>query len=325
MTPVVSLCVPTYGRARFIGRTIESVLAQTFTDYELVVVNDNSPDDTDAVVARYDDPRLRYVKNARNLGVPENYNFTLGLGKGEFVVLLEDHDLLDPRYLEAVVDRMRSHPSAGFCSTAIEVIDESDRVTERYVHGFPPVTPGHDMLRYLLRRTDCPFTLTTFIRKSAIAGLEPWFDVRYWWYADLYLWWRLLSRFDFCYVNDPLLKFRAREEGHALDEHFWRSSLCVDQLHRENWHLVHPRVSVASLLDRTVYESAKLKTAAGARLGRKRRGQAWTEADRVACREYLPAPSRLAIEALGLLPGSFISRWRQRRSRPHIVADEARS
>lgn len=319
MTPVVSLCIPTYKRARFLGTTIESVLSQTFRDLELVVVNDNSPDDTDRVARRYDDPRLRYLKNATNLGVPANYNHTLSLGQGEFVVLLEDHDVLDPSYVERLVDVMRRFPSAGFASSAIEVIDDAGKVTERYLHDFPTLVRGHSMLRRLARRTDCPFSLTTFIRRSTLEKVEPWFDARYWWYADLHLWWRLLAISDFGYVNEPLLKFRAREEGHTLAELFWKSSLCVDQLHRENWKLAHPRQGFSSAFDRLVYEGAKFVNAAGTRLGRRRRGTPWTREDRRSCRQYLWLPSALAVEVAGWLPVSLIDRIRERRARPHLV------
>jgi glycosyltransferase involved in cell wall biosynthesis len=321
VTPLVSLCIPTYNRARFLGTTIESVLAQTFPDLELVIVNDCSPDSTDEVVASFNDPRIRYIKNPSNLGVPANYNRTLELGRGEFLVLLEDHDVIEPRYVDSLVDLMRRYPSIGFASTAIEVIDEKGLVTERYLHDFPGFVPGREMLRYLARRTDCPFSLTTFMRRSVLEKVTPWFDARYWWYADLFLWWRLLAISDFGYVNEPLLKFRAREEGHTLAELFWKTSLCVDQLHQENWRLVHPRPSAASIADRVAYEWSKFKNAAGTRLGRKRRGLPWTSDDRRSSREYLSLPAAAALEVLGLLPVSVIEKLRGRRPSPHAVLE----
>ena len=99
MKPLVSLCLPTYRRERYLGRTIASALAQTESDFEIVVVDDCSPDASAAVVERFADPRVRYVRNRENLGVPENLNRAFSLARGEFLLLLEDHDLLAPAFL----------------------------------------------------------------------------------------------------------------------------------------------------------------------------------------------------------------------------------
>ena len=71
---------------------------------------------------------------------------------------------------------------------------------ERYVEDLPKAMPGHTLLRRLLTRTDCPFSVTAVIRRTAMNGLEPLFDSRYWWYADQYLWLRLAAKTDFGYI-----------------------------------------------------------------------------------------------------------------------------
>ena len=70
MTPTVSVCIPTYNGVRFLERTLESVLAQDYDDYEILIVDDASTDSTPAVIARYaDDPRVRVVTHAENRGI----------------------------------------------------------------------------------------------------------------------------------------------------------------------------------------------------------------------------------------------------------------
>jgi len=87
--PMVSICVPAFRRAAFIGRAISSVLMQTVEDFEIIVVDDCSPDNTKEVVEAFSDSRIRYVRNERNLGVPANLNYAISLTKGRFLVLLE--------------------------------------------------------------------------------------------------------------------------------------------------------------------------------------------------------------------------------------------
>jgi glycosyltransferase involved in cell wall biosynthesis len=95
----VSVCIPTYQGARFIADTIDSVLAQTWPDFELIIVDDQSPDETEALVGAYRDPRIRYFRNPRNLGPEGNWNRCLELARGEYFKLLPHDDLLAPNCL----------------------------------------------------------------------------------------------------------------------------------------------------------------------------------------------------------------------------------
>jgi len=208
---------------------------------------------------------VRYIRNERNLGVPENLNRALSLARGEFLILLEDHDLIEPTYLEETLRLMRRYPTAGFAATGCETIDDYGRVHERFANELPEFLHGKELLHRLLTRVDCPFSVTTVMRRSALAGLEPFFDAKYWWYADQYLWLRLAARSDFAYAGAPLLKFRQRESDHYLADRFWETYLCIDRIHRDNWHLLHRGPSVAALWDSLRHEFAKFRAAAGMR------------------------------------------------------------
>ena len=94
--PKVSVLIPTYNYARYIGEAIESVLNQTFTDFELIIIDDQSKDNTDEVVAKYlHDPRVSYHKNPVNLGLVGNFNRALELANGEYIKFLLADDKLD--------------------------------------------------------------------------------------------------------------------------------------------------------------------------------------------------------------------------------------
>lgn len=98
-SPLVSVFIPTYRGEATIGAAIESVLTQTLSDFELVVIDDGSPDSTQAIVAQYHDPRLRYVRNECNLGPQGNWNCCLAEARGKYFKLLPHDDLL---YLECL-------------------------------------------------------------------------------------------------------------------------------------------------------------------------------------------------------------------------------
>ncbi len=99
---LISLCIPTFNRAQFLAEAIDSVLSQSFGDFELLVVDNASTDDTASVVRRYTDPRVRFVRNERNLGMIGNFNRCLELAQSEIVWIFADDDLLEPDALAHV-------------------------------------------------------------------------------------------------------------------------------------------------------------------------------------------------------------------------------
>jgi hypothetical protein len=111
MRPRVSICIPAYGRPRELGEGIASVLAQDFQDFEVVVGDDSG--DLEDVVCSFGDPRVRYHRNARRLGMAANWTAVLDRAEGELVGLLMDDDRLLPGFIRSVVERFDSDPSAG--------------------------------------------------------------------------------------------------------------------------------------------------------------------------------------------------------------------
>lgn len=111
--PLVSVMIPTYNQAGLLGAAIESALAQDYPHLEVVVCDDGSSDGTEAVVARYlGDPRLRFVRNVKNLGRVANYRHLLyDLARGEWAINLDGDDcFLDPAYIRLAMTQAMAHP-----------------------------------------------------------------------------------------------------------------------------------------------------------------------------------------------------------------------
>ncbi|WP_084399106.1 glycosyltransferase family 2 protein [Henriciella aquimarina] len=117
----VTLAMPVYNGANFIAEAIESILAQTWTDFELIVTDNASDDETRAIVERFAsaDERVRYVRNERNIGAAANYNRGFELGSGEYIKWCAHDDRLSPNFLEACVATLDADPSlaVAFAST----------------------------------------------------------------------------------------------------------------------------------------------------------------------------------------------------------------
>lgn len=106
MNDLVSIITPSYNTARFIAETINCVLAQTYTNWELIIVDDCSTDDTDAVVVGFTDQRIRYLKNEKNSGAAVSRNRALREAKGKWIAFLDSDDLWEPTKLEKQIQFM---------------------------------------------------------------------------------------------------------------------------------------------------------------------------------------------------------------------------
>ena len=121
-----SITIPSY-KKRYLSEAIESVLAQTYTNYELIIVDDCSPEDLKSVVDKFDDVRIHYYRNSRNCGainVVDNWNICLGYCTGDYVICMGDDDRLLPCSLEEYVKLMKKYPGLGVYHAWTELIDE---------------------------------------------------------------------------------------------------------------------------------------------------------------------------------------------------------
>jgi glycosyltransferase involved in cell wall biosynthesis len=134
----VTVYVPTHNRAALLPRTLESVLAQTFDDFRVVVSDNASTDETPEVVAGIADPRLSYVRQPENRGILGNHNWILADVSSEYALIIPDDDLMYPDLLAQTVRILDENPGAGMVHTAFDVIDGSGEILlrdENWTHG----------------------------------------------------------------------------------------------------------------------------------------------------------------------------------------------
>lgn len=125
-----SITIPAYKRT-FLYDAVESCLAQTYQDFELVIVDDASPEDLQSVVSQFQDKRIRYYRNAKNCGalnVVDNWNICLSYVTGDYVICMGDDDRLLPDCLATYARLIDNHPGLGVYHGWTEIIDEQDEV-----------------------------------------------------------------------------------------------------------------------------------------------------------------------------------------------------
>lgn len=125
-----SVTIPAY-KDKYLKETIDSVLAQTYTHFEVVIVNDASPYDLDSIVSQYTDPRIRYFKNEKNCGarnVVDNWNICLSHATGDYLICMGDDDNLTPRCLQDFADLIAKYPELDLFHARSEIIDDDSHL-----------------------------------------------------------------------------------------------------------------------------------------------------------------------------------------------------
>ena len=135
--PTVSIITPVYNAEKYIGKTIESIKAQTFTDWELLLINDCSTDNSEEVIKGYlSDERIKLINNETNLRAAKSRNRGIDLAKGNYIAYLDADDLWLPEKIEKQLEFMKEK-GAVFSCTAYEFADEEAVGTGRIVKVLP--------------------------------------------------------------------------------------------------------------------------------------------------------------------------------------------
>jgi glycosyltransferase involved in cell wall biosynthesis len=145
--PKVSIGMPVYNGSRYVAEAIESILNQTFTDFELIICDNASTDDTGEICQSYAsrDPRIRYVRNERNVGAAPNYNKTFQLARGKYFRWNAHDDIIEPTYLEKLVPVLDNDPGIVLAHSYTRLIDEHSETI-----NFPREADGGARLEHLV-------------------------------------------------------------------------------------------------------------------------------------------------------------------------------
>lgn len=201
---LVSIVLPTYNRAHLLPGAIESVLAQTWQHLELIVVDDNSPDQTAEVVAGYDDPRIRYLKNDPNLRLPRALNRGFAEARGEFLTWTSDDNFFAPTAIERMVGRLQKG-DCDFVYADYWLFAETDPSGE-------PVVIRQDRLPDALRLEKGNHIGACFLYTRRLYETVGDYDPELFLVEDYDYFIRASKQFSFCHIPEPLYYFRRDDQ-----------------------------------------------------------------------------------------------------------------
>ena len=183
--PMVSIVLPAY-KGEFFRAAVRGILAQTYEDFELIVVDDASPFDFPRVLKSFNDKRIVYHRNETNIGrkdLAKAYNHACSFAKGRYLVLASDDDVYMPTYLERMVNIAESHPKTSLFSCMVGHIDECGKLKDPGVPVLPKETALYFMFMHEARRRHLTL-FEWFMRRSSLDAIGGIAHFPLGWFSD---------------------------------------------------------------------------------------------------------------------------------------------
>ena len=209
MIPLISVIMPVFNAEKFISTSIESVLQQSFLNFELIILNDGSTDHSEQLILRYKDKRIRYFKHSINRGLISTLNEGLRYSAGDFIARLDADDIAKPDRLFRQVQFLLRNPDHSICASSYDVINTNGRKKYRVF------SPSLDIeIRTLLFFCNCICHSSVMIRKNALQ--DNVYRQAYQLCEDYDLWSRLIDQSKVAILSEPLIHYRLHNDNISM-------------------------------------------------------------------------------------------------------------
>ncbi|WP_169304465.1 glycosyltransferase family 2 protein [Pedobacter frigoris] len=211
MLPKITVCMAAYNAAGYINESIQSILDQTFEDFELLIINDGSTDQTLDIVNEFKDPRIRLVNNDKNRGLTYTRNVALTEARGEYIAILDSDDVAVPNRLELQYTFFQEHPDFALCGGHGTVIDKTGKHVEdnRFI-----VPVGADKIKMTLLFQNTFINSTVMYKSAVLRELNGYLD-----YApaeDYELFTRISAKYQVNNLDCILVKYRIHDNNISI-------------------------------------------------------------------------------------------------------------
>ncbi|MGB3402563.1 MAG: glycosyltransferase [Microcoleaceae cyanobacterium] len=252
--PKISIVLPTYNQERYISDAIESVIHQTYQDFEIIIVNDASTDGTVDCVQAYSDSRIRLYSSPRNQGESAATNFGIQQAQGEWIAILHSDDIFAANKLEKQIHYIESNPQVGAVLTQVQVINESKQPMSSENHPLQrifaqPNRTRFQWLNHFFTKDNCLCQTSAMIRRQCYQKLGL-YDLRFRQIPDFDFWVRFCLHYDLYILSEPLIYYRVHDSNisEVKPETLIRHNLELTQILKhyctaevyQNFHFIFP-------------------------------------------------------------------------------------
>ena len=271
--PLVSVCIPTYNAKKTVVSTLQSILNQTYQNLEIIIVDNNSTDDTLTILQKFDDPRIKICKNSKNIGGEKNWNRCIDLASGEYTAIFHADDLYKPCMVDRQVQAFQDNPSVGAVFTMADYINNRGKVIGE--HKLPVELKGKGVYCFseifisILRNGNFLMCPSAMVKSEIYKKIASFNDEQFETSADLDMWLKILEEYSIGILDEKLMKYRIGSLGSLLHEnkrvkranfflvmdHFVKSPVLTVKIEKRFWR----RYEYSKKLDNVVLVKNLLK------------------------------------------------------------------
>lgn len=205
--PRVSVVMPVYNGEKYLREAVDSILMQTFTDYELIIIDDNSTDRTADILRAHPDERIKLIKNDQNCGISLTLNRGISTAQGEYIARMDCDDICSPERFMAQVQFLDENPSIDIVGSWLEIIDQNSKPTEKMWKYIRPAMG----LRWVTFFNIPVAHPAVMVRRRIFDFFAAQYDVSEEPAEDYGLWTRINLKIRFSNIQSALLKYRVHE------------------------------------------------------------------------------------------------------------------
>ena len=228
MNPLISVVMSVLNREKYVPAAIQSVLDQSYTNFEFIIIDDGSTDRTLEVIRQFTDPRIRVMVNEKNLGISRSSNLGVKIAQGRYIARMDSDDVCLPRRFEKQVEFLRLHPEVGVLGTEVnELIGNGKAITRSRNILTDPYS-----IKFWLLTDSVIYNPTAMINKEILLqvnGYDPAFNYS----EDYELWTRLAKITQITVLPDPLLNYRIHPESVSVEKSEEQKQLHIAIARRE--------------------------------------------------------------------------------------------
>lgn len=206
---LVSVIMPVFNAEKYIKKAIDSILNQTYSFLELIIVEDCSTDSTQKVIEAYNDSRIKKIFNERNHGISYSTNRAITESKGEYLAIMDDDDIATLDRLEKSVNYLKRHPEISLVFGNAIIINENDQL----VRAIAPPRHNPKIIKAMLLFRDLIINSTTTMRRSVVYDYNIWYRDDCYGLQDLQFYMEASKVVLFSSVDDVLLYYRSHSES----------------------------------------------------------------------------------------------------------------
>lgn len=250
--PLVSVCIPTYNSARYLRKSLGSIVKQTYDNIEIIVSDNASTDNTKEIVKLFTDNRVKYRRNSTNIGCYNNYNECLKVARGKFVAFYHSDDVYELDIVERELEFLQNHTGVAAVFALDRLINENDRLISRI--NLPKELKNRNVYNFseiykaLLKNGNSFLRTPTFMARISIYNNIGLFNEKdFGTSADLEIWLRILEKYPIGILDQTLMKHRiSRSSGTAS---YWN-----ERTERADFFLVMDHFSKSQAITMSIEE-----------------------------------------------------------------------